>query len=48
MEQIWQALGLTALFTIGSVTIVGGIMWLLYIYFNRYLPGGKKAAQQDE
>ena len=48
MEQIWQALGLTALFTIVSVTVVGGIMWLLYIYFNRYLPGGKKTTQQDE
>jgi hypothetical protein len=38
MTQIWQALGLTALFTIVTVSIVGGIMWLLYIYFNRSLP----------
>jgi hypothetical protein len=48
MEQIWQALGLTALFTLGSVTIVGGIMWLLYIYFNRYLPGSKKTQQEGD
>jgi hypothetical protein len=38
MTQIWQALGLTALFTIGSVVVVGGLMWLLYRYFNRSLP----------
>jgi hypothetical protein len=38
MTQIWQALGLTAFFTIGSVVIVGTIMWLLYRYFNRSLP----------
>lgn len=42
MTQIWQALGLTALFTISAVTIVGGIMWLLYRYFNRYLPNNNQ------
>jgi nitrate reductase NapE component len=42
MTQIWQALGLTTLFTIVSVSVVGGIMWLLYIYFNRHLPKSDK------
>ncbi|MCH9742621.1 MAG: hypothetical protein JHC38_00920 [Thiotrichales bacterium] len=45
MEQIWHALGLTALFTIGSVSVVGFLMWLLYLYFNRYLP--KKEEEQQ-
>lgn len=35
MDKIWQALGLTAGMTLLSVTIVGGLMWLLYWYFNR-------------
>lgn len=38
MDKLLPALGLTALFTIVSVTVVGLLMWLLYRYFNRYLP----------
>lgn len=38
MTQIWQALGLTLVFTFVSVAVVGAVMWLLYRYFNRYLP----------
>ncbi|HQR83283.1 MAG TPA: hypothetical protein PK283_10290 [Thiotrichales bacterium] len=38
MEQLLQALGLTALFTIVSISVVGLLMWLLYRHFNRYLP----------
>lgn len=45
MEQIWQALGLTALFTLSSITIVGVLMWLLYRYFNRYLPKNEEENQ---
>jgi hypothetical protein len=45
MEQVLQALGLTALFTIGFVTIVGGIMWGLYWYFNRFLNRDNKEEQ---
>ncbi len=35
MEKVLDALGLTFLFTAGSVIIVGGLMWLLYLFFNR-------------
>ncbi len=38
MEQVLQALGLTALFTLVSVSVVGLLMWFLYRHFNRYLP----------
>lgn len=46
MEKIWQALGLTAAFTIVSVTVVGLIMYGLFVYFNRYLP--RKGESHDE
>lgn len=36
MTQIFQAIGLTLLMTVATVVIVGGVMWLLYRYFNRY------------
>jgi hypothetical protein len=35
MDNVLDALGLTALFTIGSVAVVGFIMWLLYRFFNK-------------
>jgi len=46
MGKIWQALGLTAAFTIVSVTVVGFIMYGLYRYFNRHLP--RTGESQDE
>lgn len=35
MDKMLDALGLTLAFTLGSVIIVGGIMWLLYLFFNK-------------
>lgn len=35
MNTIIEALGLTVLFTLGSVAVVGGLMWGLYLFFNK-------------
>lgn len=35
MDTLLDALGLTLLFTLGSVIIVGGAMWVLYWFFNK-------------
>lgn len=45
MDKIIEALGLTFMFTIIAIIVVGGLMWLLYRYFNRYLPKNEEDTQ---